>query len=70
MQLAESQNIWSPQKFRLAMLPPAAWSKNNIGVNIVLTLRNILIVNTKIIYRLFEQHFHFWSVYQTSSSSH
>jgi len=38
-----------PKQFGLAMLPPAGCSKNNISVNNVLTLRNILTVNAKII---------------------
>ena len=48
--LAESQNICPPKKIsRWLRCCPRACSKNNISMISVFSLRNILIVNTKII---------------------
>jgi len=48
--LVESQNIWPPKKISgWPRYCPQACSKNNISMISVFTLRNILIVNTKII---------------------
>jgi len=50
LQLVESQNIWSPPKLRAGYASARGpVLKITFGLNSVLTLQNILIVNTKIV---------------------